>query len=147
MADRAVSPVVGKTLEAGIVVLFLALLTTTLYGGVVPGYRTAAGQAVGERTLASAAERVQQAVPPNASRARGRYEVDLPRTIRGAAYHLRVDDRDLVLDHPAAGIGGRVRLALPGYVIDVDGEWSSRDRPVVAVRNAPDGVEVRLTSA
>jgi hypothetical protein len=145
MADRAVSPVVGKTLEAGLVVLLLALLTTTLYGSVVPGYRTAAGEEVGERVLASAAERVQQAVPPNATRATARYRVDLPATIRGSDYTIRVDGRELVLDHPAGRVGGRVQLALPRHVDTVAGEWSSRERAVVEVTTTGSGVEVHLS--
>lgn len=52
--DRAVSPVVGKALEAALVVLFIGLVTTSLYGSVLPSYRTTAGDGVGERTLASA---------------------------------------------------------------------------------------------
>jgi hypothetical protein len=143
---RAVSPVVGKAMEASIVVLYVGVLTATLYGGVVPEYRTAAGAEVGERVLAQSAERVQQAVPTAARRVEVRMEVTLPRTIREEAYSIRVEDRALVLDHPDERVGGRVRLALPETVESVAGEWSSRDGAVVTVGNGEDGLEVRLES-
>ena len=63
--DRALSPVVGKTLELGVMVLLVALLTATLYGGVVPEYRSTAAGELGDRTLARAAGDVERAVPPN----------------------------------------------------------------------------------
>jgi hypothetical protein len=145
--DRAVSPVVGKALEAGVVVLYVGLLTATLYGGVVPDFRSAAGAEVGERVLAQSAERVQQAVPTAASRVEARTRVSLPRTIRGQAYAVRTDDRALVLDHPAPGVGGRARLALPGAVSSVTGNWSSREPAVVVVRSdGAGGLAVRLRS-
>ena len=144
---RAVSPVVGKAMEASIVVLYVGVLTATLYGGVVPEYRTAAGAEVGERVLAQSAERVQQAVPTEARAVRVRLEVSLPQTIRGEAYSVQVKNRKLVLDHPDERVGGAVRLALPETVESVEGEWSSRDRAVVTVGNGEDGFEVRLESA
>lgn len=143
---RAVSPVVGKVLEAGIVVLYIGVLTATLYGGVVPEYRTAAGAEVGERVLAQSAERVQQAVPTEAREVRVRADVSLPRTIRGRAYSIRTQNRTLVLDHPEERVGSQVVLALPETVESVEGNWSSRDRTIVAVRNAEDGLAVRLES-
>ncbi|WP_276300188.1 DUF7266 family protein [Halorussus lipolyticus] len=143
---RAVSPVVGKAMEASIVVLYVGVLTATLYGGVVPEYRTAAGAEVGERVLAQSAERVQQAVPTETRAVRVRAEVSLPRTIRGETYAIRTENRTLVLDHPEDRVGGRVTLALPETVESVAGEWSSRDPAVVAVRNSEEGLEVRLES-
>jgi len=142
--DRAVAPVAGKVLEVGLVLLYVALLTTALYGGAVPEYRTDAGQSLADRTLAVAAERIQQAVPPDATRASVRHEVSLPGTIRERQYALRVEEGWLVLDHPHPEVGGRVRLALPGTVTDVGGSWRS-DRPaVVRVTDTPDGTVVRL---
>jgi len=142
--DRAVAPVAGKVLEIGLVVLFVGLLTTTLYGGVVPGYRTEAGDRVGERALAAAAERVGDAVPSTARSARATVRVDLPDTLRGSAYAVRVDGRTLVLDHPHPGIGARARLALPPRVVRVEGSWRS-DRPAaVSARTTAAGVVVEL---
>lgn len=151
MDNRAATPAVGKALEAGIVVLYIGLLTTTLYGGVVPDYRSAAGDAVGERALSTAAERVQQSVSPAARTVAVRTRVDLPGTLRGKPYRVRAEGRALVLDHPHSSVGGRVPLALPGRVDRVEGEWSSTDETVVRVTTAAEGsagrVVVRLESA
>jgi len=145
---RAVSPVVGKALEASIVVLYVGLLSATLYGGVVPEYRTAAGAEVGERVLAQSAERVQQAVPTDARAVRVRAEVSLPRTIRGETYAVRTDNRSLILAHSDERVGGRVTLALPETVESVSGNWSSSEPAVVVVRGseATSGLAVRLES-
>lgn len=142
--DRGLAPVVSKALEAGIVVLYVGLLVAALYGTVVPGYRTAAGAEVGERALAAAAERVQQAVPPAARDVDARYRVDLPRTIRGRGYRIRADGRTLVLDHPHPAVGGEAELALPPRVARVEGAWSSREPAVVRVTDIPGGLAVRL---
>jgi hypothetical protein len=140
--DRAVAPVAGKLLEIGLVILFVGLLTTTLHGGVVPGYRTEAGDRVGERALVGAAQRVADAVPPPARSARVTLAVDLPDTLRGTAYAVRVHRRTLVLDHPDPGIGARARLALPDRVVRVAGRWRS-DRPAaVTVRTTDAGAIV-----
>ena len=144
MTDRGLAPVVSKALEAGIVVLYVGLLVAALYGNVVPGYRTAAGAEIGERALATAAERVQQAVPPAARAVDARYRVDLPRTIRGRGYRIRAAGRTLVLDHPHPAVGREAELALPPRVARVEGTWSSREPSVVRVTDAPGGLVVRL---
>lgn len=141
---RGVTPVVGKTLEAGLVVLFIGLLSTSLLGGAVPAYRTAAGDAVADRTLANAGQRIQQAVPPAAWAVDVRLRVALPETIRGTGYEIRARDGVLVLDHPDDAIGGRLPLALPASVVRVEGSWTSVRPAVVRVRTAPDGLVVRL---
>jgi hypothetical protein len=143
VADRAVTPVVSKALEVGLVVLYVSVLTTAMYGTVVPEYRDAAGEEVAERTLATAAERVQQAVPPSAGHAEATVRVDLPDAIAGAAYRIRADGRALVLDHPD-GISSRARLALPDRVVRVTGTWESGDETVVRVVTVEDGLVVRL---
>lgn len=143
--DRAVSAVVGKVLEVGLILLFVAGITATLFGSVVPGYRTAAGDAVAERALAAASQEVQQAVPPNGSHVRATASVDLPATIRGRAYEVVVRNRTLVLDHPHPGVNATARPALPPAVVNVSGSWSS-DRPArVVVESTPRGLAVRLT--
>jgi hypothetical protein len=145
VSDRAVTGAVGKLLELALVVLFVGMLSTALFGGVVPEYRSAAGGEVGERTLAVGAQRVQQAVPPavDATYASATYRVDLPQTIRGDAYRIHVDGRALVLDHPAPAVGGRVRLAVPTDTT-VSGAWASRGDPVIHVTTTEDGPAVRL---
>ena len=142
--DRAVSPVVGKALEAALVVLYLGLLTTTLYGGVVPEYRATAGAEVGERTLAAAASEVERAVPSAAESVAVEVRVDLPRTIAGDRYAVRVDGETLVLDHADPAVGGRARLSLPDHVVAVRGAWESTASPVVRVSSVDGGVEVVL---
>lgn len=145
MDNRAVTPVVGKVLEVGIVVLYIALLTTALYGTIVPGYRAAAGEQVAERTLATATERVQQAVPPEARAVDVRVRVDLPDTIAGDRYRIRADGRALVLDHPG-GLGGRARLAVPDSVVRVEGTWHSDETAFVRVVSVENGLAVELTN-
>lgn len=145
MTDRAVTGAVGKLLELALVVLFVGLLSTALFGGVVPEYRSAAGAEVGERTLALGAQRVQQAVPPavDAIHANATYRVDLPRTIHGESYRIRAEGRALVLDHPAPAVGGRVRLAVPTGTT-ISGAWTSRGEPLIRVTTTEDGPTVRL---
>lgn len=144
MDSRAVSPVVEKTLAIGLVTLFVSLVSVTMYGGVVPEFRAAAGDELAERTLATAAERVQQGVPPNASRVDARTRVRLPDTIQGDAYRVRTDNRTLVLDHPDPEVGARARLALPPSVTRVEGTWESGGRTVVRVTGDRAGLVVRL---
>lgn len=142
-ADRAMSPTVGKALELGVVVLYVTLLVTALYGGVVPTYRTAAGDELADRTLAAAADRIEAAVPSDATRVRRTVRLDPPETLRGAGYYLRVRNRTLVLDHPDPAVGGRMRLVLPEDAV-VSGTASSRDDPAVRVSANVTGATVRL---
>lgn len=144
MTDRGLAPVVGKALEVALVVLFLGLLTATLYGGVVPDYRDAAGQEVGDRTLALAADRVQQAVPSVGTSVAVTHRVDLPRTIRGRSYRVETDARTLVLVHPTEAIGDRTPLVLPDRVARVEGTWHSREPAVVRVSSTDSGLVVEL---
>ncbi|QPV63805.1 hypothetical protein I7X12_04020 [Halosimplex litoreum] len=141
---RGVTPAVGKTLEIGIVVLFVGLVTTALLGGVVPDYRTAAGAEVGDRVLATVAQEVERAVPPSARDVSARRTVELPSTIAGSGYAIRVDGRSLVLDHPDPAIGGRIDLAVPPRVDRVSGRTDGGAETVVAVRDGPDGLVVEL---
>lgn len=148
-ARRAATPTVGKLLEIGLVALFVGAVAAPLFGGAVPAYRTAAGAELGDRTLATAGERVEAAVPAHvdeAVRVRVRARADLPRTIRGEAYRVRAANGSLVLDHPRAGVGGRTRLALPDGV-SVAGTWRSDAPAVVLVRSDENGTSVRLTTA
>jgi hypothetical protein len=142
---RGLTPAVGKALEVGVVVLFVGVMTTALYGGAVPEYRDAVGEEVAERTVAAAAERVENAVPPPARQARVVHRVDLPASIRGAGYRIEAADRALVLEHPSPEISVRTRLALPARVDTVSGEWESGEDAVVVVTGDADRVLIRLT--
>lgn len=144
--ERALTPAVGKALEVGIVLLFVGALTTALYGGAVPNYRDAVGDEVGERAVVAAAERIENAVPPNARAVRTVHRIDLPRSIRGENYRLMAANRSLLLDHPSPAVDASARLALPGRVETVIGEWRSSDEAVVLVTGGSDGVYVELTS-
>lgn len=141
--ERAVSAVVGKSLEAGIVVLYVSLLVSTLYGGVVPEYRAAAGDELGERVLAEAAVEVQTAVPAD-PRTEARVRHDLPTTIRGGTYSVVAENDTLRLEHPDDAIGGEQPLALPPDVERVEGTWHSHQTTVVTVEQTDDGRVVRL---
>jgi len=147
VADRAVSPVVGKVLEIGLVLLFVATVTGALSGGVVPGARTAAGGEVADRTLASAATTVEDGVPAAGRVGSATTHLDLPDRIRGETYTLRADDRRLVLDHPHPDVGASHRLALPARVVAVRGAVASDDPAVVRVTQTDDGLVVEVTTA
>nr|WP_272931363.1 hypothetical protein [Halobacterium noricense] len=130
-------------MEAGIVVLFVALLTTTLYGGVVPNARTAAADEVGERTLQHAAANVEAAVPNTDPRAAAdevvaERRISLPATIRDRGYRITANGTRLALVHGHADVGGETALVLPGRVRDVRGNWTDSDA-LVRVRAHPDG--------
>mgnify|MGYP000114965412 CR=1 FL=1 len=141
---RALTPAVGKTLEIGIVVLFVGLVTTALLGGVVPDYRAAAGAEVGDRVLVATAQEIERAVPPTARETSVRRAVDLPSTIAGSGYAIGVDGRSLVLDHPDSAIGGRVDLSLPARVDRVTGRTEGGTETVVTVRDSGSGLVVEL---
>ncbi|WP_435317353.1 DUF7266 family protein [Haloarchaeobius sp. TZWSO28] len=144
--DRGLSPVVGKVMETSVVLLYLGLLTTTLYAGIVPDYRAATGDEVADRTLSATAQRVEAAVPPNASHVAVSRTVDLPRTIRGDPYEIRAEGNRLVLSHPDHRVTSEAVLALPEHVTSVEGNWSSSTPAVLVVAQDPDsdGVIVRL---
>jgi len=144
MDSRGLSTVVEKLLGLGIVVLYVGLLTTTLYGGVVPEYQSAVGSEVAERTLVQSAARIEDAVPPRARIVAAVVQVDLPATIDGAAYTVRTDGGSLVLDHPNPSIGGRVQPVLPSRVDSLNGSWESGERTVVRVSGGRGNVVVTL---
>lgn len=144
---RALTPAIGKALEVGVVVLFIGLVSTALYGGFVPSYRTAVGDEVADRTVVAAAERVENGVPPAAREVRTVHRVDLPTVIHGANYRLVIRGETLVLDHPDPEVEARTRLALPDRVTSVEGQWSSGGDPVVFVEDDPSGLVVRLADA
>ncbi|WP_248897846.1 DUF7266 family protein [Haloplanus halobius] len=144
MTDRALAPVVGKSLEAVIVLLYVAALVTTLHGGVLPDYRTATASELSDRTLASAAERIETALPPRGTAVDVTRRVDLPATIDRATYRITADDGVLVLDHPDDDLSGRLDLTLPSRVVTVDGTWESDDRTVLRIRGTATRIRVIL---
>lgn len=142
--DRAVTPAVGKTLELGLAALFVSGLVATLYGGVVPDYRTAAGGQTAERVAAGVAERIERAVPPAARHASVARRVPVPATIRGRAYRVVGNGTAVRLEHPHPAIGDEIRLAVPDRVLGVRGAWDSGARTRVAIRTADSGLRIRL---
>lgn len=142
--DRAVTPTVGKTLELGLAALFVSGLLATLYGGVVPDYRTAAGGQTADRVAAGVAERIERAVPPAARRVSVTRRVPVPATIRGRAYRVVGDGTTVRLDHPHPAIDGETRLAVPDRVLGVRGAWDSGAGTRVRVRTTDSGVRIRL---
>lgn len=144
--DRAVTPIVSKTLEIGLVVLFVAGLSTALFGGAVPDYRDAAADRVADRTLAGAATEVENAVPPRAVSVRVDRRIDLPATIRGAGYRVVADDDRLRLDHPNPSVGGALRLALPERVASVSGTWRSGAETAVTIAGGDGRLSIRLVN-
>lgn len=143
---RAVVPMVGKALEAAIVVLFIGTMTTALYGGVVPEYRAAAGDEVADRTLVAAAGEIEGAVPPNARAVEAETRVTLPSAIRNANYRIVANGTTVRLDHPDDEVGGDYRLALPDYVRRVEGTWRSGAETSIVAETVEDGVVLRLVN-
>jgi len=137
MDERAVTPVVEKTIAIGLVVLFVAGFTGTLLGGAVPEYRSAAGQEVGERVLASAANAIEDALPATDAPVAARHERILPPSIEGDAYDLVLRNRTLRLRHPDPVIGASTRLAIPNGVTVRNGTWDSP--PLVVEVRGPAG--------
>lgn len=137
MDNRAVAPVVGKLLAAGIAVLFLGATTSLLFGGVVPEYRTATGEELAERVLADAAATVERAVPDTDTGVEVRVRTDLPGSIRGTGYALFLRNDTLVLDHPNDRLDTSTRLSVPSKVRTRGGRWESGTE--LAVRVSGDG--------
>lgn len=144
MDNRGVATVVAKLLTLGIVLLYIGGVVSVIFGGAVPEYRTAVGDELGDRVLATAADRIQGSVPPDARSVSATRSVDVPATLRGSGYRIVVDGRSLVLDHPAGDVGGRVRLALPTHVTSVDGSWESGGEQTVRVEGGAGSVSVTL---
>jgi hypothetical protein len=135
--NRAVAPVVGKTLAAGIALLYVAGMLIVLLNGQAPAYRTAAGAELGERALATAADGIERALPDAEGHVQTRREVALPATIRDAGYALRLRNGTLALDHPTGAVDGQASLSLPGNVTVADGRWESGETLVVRVAGPP----------
>lgn len=127
------------------VVLFIGLLTTVSLGNVVPDYQRTVDARVGDRVLAAASGEIERAIPPTGRAVSARHTIDLPARIGGESYELRVDGRDLVLNHSDPAVSGRMRLVLPTRVDRVEGRWDSGAETVVVVSGDSDGLVVTLT--
>lgn len=144
MDNRGLSTVVEKLLSLSVVLLYITLLTTVLYGGSLPAYRGAVGEQLGERALAEATAEVERAVPPPGRDVAASRRVDVPATIDGAGYRIRANGTHLLLDHPDDEVGGHARPVVPDRVTNVTGEWESGGDTVVTVGGSRDNVTVRL---
>jgi hypothetical protein len=147
MPDRGVSPVVGKLLEIGVVLLFATTLTVALSGGVVPDARSAAGEELADRVLASAATSVVETVPAAGQNASVTRRLALPDSIAGEPYRLRTAGRTLVLEHPVDRLSARHRLALPSRVVAVRGSVASGEPALVRVTSTAEGLVVEVRPA
>lgn len=133
MDNRAVSPVVEKTLAAGIVVLYVGAMTTLFVGGVVPDYRAATGQEVAERTHAAVLAEIDSSIPETGASAAVRTRVEVPATIRASGYDIVLESGDLVLDHPDDSIGVRTSVWTPAGTTIADGRVDSGATLVIVV--------------
>ena len=155
-SSRATSPMIAKSLEAAVVVLFIGVVTTGLYAGVVPDYRSVTSAEVGDRTLAAAGHEIEQAVPPEGEAIETERRVELPTTIRSEPYRIvavggetdGVDDAGGVarveLRHPHPAVEGSRSLSLPAHVVEVRGELAGGDGWVIVSSAHDDGVVVTL---
>lgn len=144
MDNRGLSTVVEKLLSLSIVMLYITLLTTVLYGGSVPAYRGAVGAELGERALAEATAEIERAIPPRGRDVAATRRVDIPATIDGAGYRIRANGTHLSLDHPDDGVGGTARPVLPDRVGNVTGTWESGAETVVTVTGSRGNLTVTL---
>lgn len=147
MDNRAVSPVIGKLLASGLAVLYIASITGLLVGGIIPDYRAATSDEIGERVLATAAGHVEQAQPTTDGSADVRTEVVLPATIRDQQYQIRLANGTLILDHPDDALDARTRLDIPSTVTATNSTWQSGNRLVVRVTGPPSNRTVTLREA
>jgi hypothetical protein len=123
MDNRAISPVIEKTVTVGLVVLFISGFGGSLLTGTVPDYRASTGQEVGERVLATAASSIESANPSTTGTVDVRREQQLPGTIDDEGYRLVLQGRQLRLAHPDPAIGATTRLALPEGVTITNSTW------------------------
>lgn len=131
MDNRAVAPVVSKLLTAAIAVLYIAVTVSLLLGGVVPEYRTAAGEELAERTLAEAAATVERAAAGSEHTTVAHVRADIPPTIRDGSYRLVLRNGTLLLDHHDSALDRRVNLTLPSRVESVESSWDGGTTLVV----------------
>jgi len=168
--DRATSPMVAKSLEAAVVVLFIGVVTTGLYAGIVPDYRSVTSAEVGDRTLAAAGHEIERTVPPAGESVAVERRVELPTTIRSEPYRVvaaggdagdangtgssegsgEMDDTSdgtrIELRHPHPAVEGSRALSLPERVVDVRGEIAGGGGWIVVSSDPDGGIVVTLTA-
>lgn len=132
-ADRALSPVIEKTLVTGIALMYIGGVMGLLIGGVVPTYETAAGEELSERTLATAAGEIEQASTGMAGNVTSTTSVTLPPAIDDTGYELRLDDERLVLEHPTDEFDRETTVAFGENVTGGSGTWNSGGELVIHV--------------
>ncbi|MEF8821649.1 MAG: hypothetical protein V5A52_05180 [Halovenus sp.] len=125
MDERAVSPVVAKTLAASLALLYVAGMTSMLLGGVVPSYEAETGAELSERVLATAAKTVETAVPDADGTVQATRSVELPPTIRDTSYRLELSNGTLQFDHPDDRLDESIALSLPAGTTLEPGTWTS----------------------
>jgi len=145
--NRAVAPVVSKLLTAAIAVLYIAGTASLLLGGVVPEYRTAAGQELSERTLAEAGATVERAAAGSERTSVAHVRADLPPTIRDGSYSLVLRNGTLVLDHHDSTLDRRTNLTLPSRVETVESRWDGGTTLVVRAAEGETNRTVELVEA
>lgn len=137
MDNRALSPVVGKLLAAGIAVLYITSATGLLLGGVVPEYRDAAGSKLGDRVLATAAGDIEGSLPATDGNVSVQRTRSLPRTIAGERYRLTLSNRTLHLDHPDDALDARAHLTMPAMLTIANDTWESGDPLRIRIQGQP----------
>lgn len=142
--ERALTPVVSKTLVIGIALLYVSGLTTLLLGGVVPEYRASAGEELGERVLAQAAGSIEGAVPEGNGTVSHTATVDLPPTIEDRTYELVLRGEQLILEHETAG--AETRLSLPPGASTENNTWASGGKLEINVEGESGDWTVRIDS-
>ena len=123
MDNRAVSPVVEKTVAVGLVALFVSGFGTALLGGSVPAYEASAGETVGERVLANVADEIEASIPTQNGSVRVQTRGAVPGTLAGESYHLELRGRQLRFVHPDPTIRTTTRLAVPGSLSVRNSSW------------------------
>lgn len=142
--DRALTPVVSKTLAIGLTVLYIAGMTTILFGGVVTDYESRTGDEVAERVLATTTGEIEQAPPTVDGEIETRTTVELPGTIASSGYTLVLSNGSnrLVLDHPDPDIGAQTQLSLPP---DVTAENATVESGTITITVRGPASDRRLT--
>jgi len=128
-------------------VLVIALLTSTLYGSVIPEYRADAGVELADTALASALSTTETTVPPPGASVSVSTQVRLPTTIRGSTYEIVANGTRLELQHPHHRIGRTVPLSVPSRVVAVTGTWRSTKPFVVTATGNRSAVTLHIGGA
>ena len=140
--ERAMSPVIEKSVAATITLLYVGSIMGLLYGGVVPGYESTTASELGERTLATAAEHVEQAPPQTGGDLEGTKTVDLPSTIQNTNYELVLSNGTLTLDHPTVEL--ETTLSLGDGVTTTNSTWQSGGTLEIYVSGPADNRTIAL---